>query len=67
MQDSIVLLSGLGLSAGACLQTDDQWKEAMKFLETLGSKELTESKTKELEEAAGGELSCYMRLPELLP
>lgn len=35
------------------VKTDDQWKEAMKFLETLGSKELTESKTKELEEAAG--------------
>ena len=57
MPDSGALLSGLDPSVAACLQTDDQWKEAMKFLEALGSKELTESKTKELEEAAGGEFS----------
>ena len=55
-----VLLSGLNPSAGACLQTDDQWKEAMKFLETLGSKELTDSKTEELEEAAGAEFDNHM-------
>ena len=57
MPDSSALLSGLDASVDACLQTDDQWKEAMKFLETLGSKELTESKIKELEEAAGGDCS----------
>ncbi len=55
MQHAGALLPSLDPSADACLQTDDQWKEAMKFLETLGSKELTESKTKELEEAAGGD------------
>ena len=64
MQDSSALLSGMDPSPDACLQTDDQWKEAMKFLETLGSKELTETKTKELEEAAGAK---YSRPPGLSP